>query len=314
MNIVSNYPQIPLSPVNPATQQVRQENMVREMVKQPAQAEPFPREPGLAKKEHELHRSQTKEPRQRLSHGAEPFQNLAEPRSQSQGETIDANAEGNNSQQQGEQQQDGSRQEASSQESQSPEQREESAEREQEAQQLIEDQTIIRELKSRDQEVRAHEQAHASVGGQYAGAPQYDYDTGPDHRKYAVSGEVRIDVTPIPGDPKATILKMRQVRAAALAPADPSPQDLKVAAEANRMIVEAQGKLSLGDEDDSRYRGGDRRLYGDEYAQHSGENSRNEIEGEGVYTEAVMAHRNGVIANAYQQSSRPTLSGTNLSA
>lgn len=98
----------------------------------------------------------------------------------------------------------------------------------------------VEELKARDREVRAHEQAHAAVGGQYAGAPTYTYQTGPDGQSYAIGGEVRIDVSPIPGDPGATAEKMRVVERAALAPAEPSPQDLKVAQTARAQALEAE--------------------------------------------------------------------------
>ncbi|TMO90589.1 catalase, partial [Pseudoalteromonas sp. S3260] len=93
---------------------------------------------------------------------------------------------------------------------------------EQQQQQREQEQQQIQELAERDREVRTHEQAHASVGGQYAGSPSYDYQRGPDGKNYAVGGEVQIDVGEVPGDPQATIEKMQQVRSAALAPAEPS--------------------------------------------------------------------------------------------
>lgn len=101
---------------------------------------------------------------------------------------------------------------------------------------------VVRELRQRDAEVRRHEQAHSAVGGQYAGAPRYDYTTGPDNRRYATSGEVSIDVSPIAGDPQATIAKMRVVRRAALAPAEPSAQDRQVAAQAQAEIARARAE------------------------------------------------------------------------
>ncbi|TMS88738.1 catalase, partial [Pseudoalteromonas sp. S201] len=43
------------------------------------------------------------------------------------------------------------------------------------AEQVLEHaQQQIKELKARDTEVRIHEQAHASVGGKYAGSPSYE--------------------------------------------------------------------------------------------------------------------------------------------
>ena len=63
-----------------------------------------------------------------------------------------------------------------------------------EQQQQQEEQSIIRELAARDREVRAHEQAHAAVGGQYAGSPSFTFERGPDGVNYAVGGEVPISL------------------------------------------------------------------------------------------------------------------------
>jgi hypothetical protein len=101
----------------------------------------------------------------------------------------------------------------------------------------------VQELKDRDREVRVHEQAHAAVGGQYAGSPSYEYQTGPDGKRYAVGGEVSIDVSE-EEKPEDTIQKMKIVRAAALAPAEPSTKDLKVAAEASQKENQARAKVS----------------------------------------------------------------------
>ena len=101
----------------------------------------------------------------------------------------------------------------------------------------------VRELQRRDAEVRAHEQAHASVGGQYAGSPTYETTRGPDNRTYAVGGEVEIDLSPVPGDPAATIEKMAVVKRAALAPMEPSAQDRRVAQKADQLRIEAEREL-----------------------------------------------------------------------
>jgi hypothetical protein len=108
---------------------------------------------------------------------------------------------------------------------------------------LEQEQQEIRELAARDREVRSHEQAHAAVGGKYAGSPIYEFVRGPDGVSYAVGGEVSIDTSPIPGDPEATIAKAQQIRRAASAPAEPSPQDRRVAAEAALMEAEARSEL-----------------------------------------------------------------------
>lgn len=101
----------------------------------------------------------------------------------------------------------------------------------------------IRELQHRDREVRAHEAAHAAVGGHLTGAPSYSYERGPDGVNYAVSGEVSVASPSVTGDPATTLQQAEQVQRAALAPANPSPQDLKVAAEAARAAAEARLQL-----------------------------------------------------------------------
>ena len=120
--------------------------------------------------------------------------------------------------------------------------REEAESRQQEQQQQSEERQLD-ELKKRDQEVRSHEKAHAAIGGQYAGAPQYEFKVGPDGRQYATDGEVSIDISE-GSSPEETIRKMQQVKAAALAPAEPSPQDLRVAAEASQKTVEARSEIA----------------------------------------------------------------------
>ncbi len=105
---------------------------------------------------------------------------------------------------------------------------------------------LVDELKKVDDEVRQHEMAHMSAGGSLVtSAAQFSYKTGPDGQKYAVAGEVGIDTSAIPGDPQATIDKMERVKQAALAPASPSSQDLKVAAQAKAVILEAVGELTV---------------------------------------------------------------------
>ena len=98
----------------------------------------------------------------------------------------------------------------------------------------------VEKLKARDREVRAHEQAHKLAGGSLAGQPTYETVRGPDGRQYAVSGEVKIDTSTVPNNPEATIRKMEIVKRAALAPAQPSAQDRRVAAEAEAKAQQAR--------------------------------------------------------------------------
>lgn len=106
-----------------------------------------------------------------------------------------------------------------------------------------EQEAVVRELKARDREVRAHEQAHKRVGGQYAGAISYDFQRGPDGQSYAVGGSVPIDVSP-ENTPQETAAKMRIVIKAALAPAEPSAADRSVAAAAQSKLQEAQVEIA----------------------------------------------------------------------
>lgn len=122
-----------------------------------------------------------------------------------------------------------------------------SAEEEKQSQQLQpEEQRMLRELRARDREVRAHEAAHVSAGGSLVrGGPSYTYQRGPDGRAYAIGGEVKLDVARVPNDPEATLNKAEQIRSAALAPADPSSQDLRVAANANQLAARARIDIAV---------------------------------------------------------------------
>lgn len=103
----------------------------------------------------------------------------------------------------------------------------------------------IEDLKARDEEVRVHENAHKTAGGQYAGSPSYTYTTGPDGKRYITDGEVSIDVGE-ESDPQDTIDKMQQVKRAALAPAQPSGQDRSVYTQASQ--IEAQARQELNEQ------------------------------------------------------------------
>lgn len=112
----------------------------------------------------------------------------------------------------------------------------------------------VRELKMRDAEVRRHELAHAAAGGQYAGSPSYEFSRGPDGRSYAVAGSVPIDVSPVAGDPEATVKKMAQVKRAALAPAEPSGADRRVAAQADATAAQARSEVQAERHEEARER------------------------------------------------------------
>lgn len=98
---------------------------------------------------------------------------------------------------------------------------------------------LVKKLQARDLQVRTHEAAHLAVAGSLAiGGASFTYQKAPDGKQYAIGGEVRID-TSEEQKPQMTAKKMRQVKAAALAPSDPSAQDLQVAATASMLEMKA---------------------------------------------------------------------------
>ena len=102
----------------------------------------------------------------------------------------------------------------------------------------------ISKLKSRDAEVRQHEQAHlAAAGGLAVSGASYTYQKGPDGVSYAIGGEVGINVSP-GRTPEETLARASTVEAAALAPAEPSGADRAIAAQARQMALEARTELA----------------------------------------------------------------------
>ena len=106
-----------------------------------------------------------------------------------------------------------------------------------------EEQKIVERLKTRDREVRAHEQAHlAAAGGLATSGAKFEFETGPDGMRYAVGGEVSISMRS-GNTPEETIRNAEQVQRAALAPVDPSPQDRSIAADAASKAMEARMEI-----------------------------------------------------------------------
>ncbi|WP_392344471.1 putative metalloprotease CJM1_0395 family protein [Pseudoalteromonas prydzensis] len=223
MNIVTPFPNVNINTANVYTETARRDNQLREVIPPPAAAKPSNAE-NKALGDNE----KTKQPGSNDTGTYDAKGKLADEKVIQQRQQGDAQ--------------------------QNPEQSEKQQEAKQEAQQQAQaaqqeqqDAEQIKELKARDTEVRIHEQAHASVGGQYAGSPSYEYQRGPDGTNYAVGGEVQIDVAEIEGDPQATIEKMQTVRAAALAPAEPSGADRSIAADATQKLAAAQAELANTD-------------------------------------------------------------------
>lgn len=235
MSITSVYPSFNPYVGNPAVDLARRENQRRDVIEPVAQMERGAAEKGVISEDKSRNGSSSnvytpednKSRQNELKQAIEGRQQNSDGQSgeQSSGEQSSGQQSGQSDRRSGEQSSDG--QNSSS----------DKAQQQREQQQLA-------ELKKRDAEVRAHEQAHASVGGSLAGAPSYEFETGPDGEKYAVGGEVQIDVSEVAGDPQATIAKMQQVRAAALAPAEPSGPDRQIANEAQQKLLKAQADLA----------------------------------------------------------------------
>jgi hypothetical protein len=98
----------------------------------------------------------------------------------------------------------------------------------------------VRRLQAIDQQVRQHEAAHKAAGLGVTGPASFTYVTGPDGRQYAVAGEVSISANVGTGSPEQAVRDLERVKAAALAPGDPSSQDRAVAAAANAALARAE--------------------------------------------------------------------------
>lgn len=110
----------------------------------------------------------------------------------------------------------------------------------------------VNKLKARDLEVKTHEQAHISAAaGLSTSAPTYEYQVGPDGKRYAIGGEVNISFVESK-DPEANITNAEKMKNAALAPAEPSGQDYSVARNADSIIAQAQKELSQQKTEESK--------------------------------------------------------------
>ena len=101
----------------------------------------------------------------------------------------------------------------------------------------------VRELKQIQNEVIAHEAAHQAAAGELGGGVSYTYTQGPDGKRYITGGEVPIRFKE-GATPEETLRNMQKVQAAANAPADPSGQDMKVAAKAAALAMQARNEIS----------------------------------------------------------------------
>lgn len=232
MNITTQVNQSPLATVvNPPTDSLRRDNVQREVITQVPALSQSAGEKGVASE-----RERARTPAQNVEEGID-FTAIQE---QAERDSASINERQQGQEQSGEQQ--GQQKQAQNDNGQTEDEKNTEDSNTNDRELSPDEQKQVQELSARDLEVRTHEQAHASVGGPYTGAPSYSFEVGPDGRRYAVEGEVSVDLSEA-GSPKETITKMRRVYDAALAPVKPSTQDLRVAAEASRIIAQAQAEV-----------------------------------------------------------------------
>ncbi|WP_448565909.1 putative metalloprotease CJM1_0395 family protein [Thalassotalea ganghwensis] len=237
MNITPQNPAIPIATVvNQQTDALRRENIQREVITQPAPTGQSPKEKGVASDRGARTPAQQNE--------AIDFAKLQE-QAEKAAETISGDPK------EGEQKEQNQNSEQSAQQTQGRRDSQDNSSSDASKEETtvsgepldFAEQQEVAELKQRDREVRAHEQAHSAAGGPTTGAPSYTMKVGPDGKRYAVEGEVSVDLSPVAGNPAATIAKMQKVYSAALAPANPSVQDTRVARSAAQLIAQAQSEL-----------------------------------------------------------------------
>lgn len=110
-----------------------------------------------------------------------------------------------------------------------------------------EEDAVIRELRNTEREVIAHEAAHQAAAGRFGGVVSYTRTTGPDGKSYITGGQVPIHFV-TGSTPEETLRNMEQIQRAALAPGDPSGQDIRVAARAAAAASKARHEITQGEE------------------------------------------------------------------
>ena len=238
MNITPQNITLPLATVvNPQTDALRRENNQREVIAQPAAASQSASEKGVSSD-----KDRARSPNQQ--NDAVDFAKLQK-QSEQDNKTI-------SDEQSSHQESSHSDEHNTAQNSSADENSADEATQNTQSDKTLDfsEQQKVTELKRRDAEVRTHEHAHAATGGATTGTPSFSYEVGPDGKRYVVDGEVSVDLSPVEGNPQATIAKMQKVYSAALAPANPSVQDTRVANSAAQFIAQAQSELlamELGD-------------------------------------------------------------------
>ncbi len=115
----------------------------------------------------------------------------------------------------------------------------------------VQERREVMQMQRRDQEVRQHEQAHIAASGRIpVSGPTYRMERGPDGRMYVTEGEVNFRLPPAQS-PDEKLELAQQQRRMALAPANPSSTDLRVAAQAAQKISAARAEKTAEDRTES---------------------------------------------------------------
>ncbi|HDZ5109942.1 TPA: hypothetical protein RTH37_000384 [Campylobacter jejuni] len=161
----------------------------------------------------------------------------------------------------------------------------------------------VRELQSIDRNVKAHEAAHQAAGGGLAGAASFSYTRGPDNQMYATAGEVPISMQK-GNTPEETIANARQIAAAAMAPANPSPQDYKVAANAAKMEFEAKAEAMKLKAEENKEKEEENKEKEEENKEKEEENKEKDDKNSENSLETTDKNFKNFVAKTYQQNSQ----------
>ncbi len=103
-------------------------------------------------------------------------------------------------------------------------------------------QRVLNKFKNLDNEVKTHEETHASSANTTAPI-QYNYQMGPDGKLYANGGSVRFD-TSIPEDEASANVKLEELKDASSAVDELSNADAQIArtANLNKLLLQRQGE------------------------------------------------------------------------
>lgn len=103
-------------------------------------------------------------------------------------------------------------------------------------------QRVLNKFKNLDNEVKTHEETHASSANTTAPI-QYNYQMGPDGKLYANGGSVRFD-TSIPEDEASANVKLEELKDASRAVDELSNADAQIArtANLNKLLLQRQGE------------------------------------------------------------------------